>query len=142
MTRRRPRTDDCWTTMLPVVLVATLTVSLSGCGDSRSSQQSATSGTPHSPITAVQSTSTAPAVPTTLGGLSGSASKQACLQDARLVQQASDVFVAKHGQAAASMDALVADGELRAVPSTDHGYVITYDAAVGKVTAAGACEVS
>jgi competence protein ComGC len=79
--------------------------------------------------------------PTTLGGFAGAASRQACAEDARLVQQASDAYQVKNGHPAASIEVLVSNGDLRSSPSTSHGYVISYDAQNGKVTATGACDV-
>jgi hypothetical protein len=69
----------------------------------------------------------------------GKASQQACLADAQLVQQASDIYQTSRGQYAATIDALVAAGLVRAAPSTNHGYLVTYDPATGRVTAVGAC---
>jgi hypothetical protein len=77
--------------------------------------------------------------PSTYGGVVGKASRQACLEDARTAQQASDLYQAAQSHPAASLDALVADGFLRSKPSLDHGYVISYDPATGKVTATGIC---
>ena len=77
--------------------------------------------------------------PTTYGGIFAKAAKQACLADAQTVQQASESYQLSHQQFAPSIGALVAPGLIRSAPSTDHGYVITYDAATGKMTAAGNC---
>jgi hypothetical protein len=76
---------------------------------------------------------------TTYGGIPGRAEAAACLADARTAQQASYIYAGRHGQPASSLNALVAEGELRAAPSASHGYIITYDSATGKVQATGAC---
>ena len=76
---------------------------------------------------------------TTFGGIPGGAQTAACAEDARSVQQASDFYLATHAAPAPSMAALVEDGHLKEVPSTTHGYVISYDARTGRVSAGGAC---
>jgi hypothetical protein len=76
---------------------------------------------------------------TTFGGIPGAAQSVACAQDARTLQQASDLYLASHDGPAASIDALVAAGEIGSAPSNTHGYVISYDPTTGKVSAAGAC---
>lgn len=76
---------------------------------------------------------------TTYGGTPGAAQAIACTQSAKTLQQAADFYAASHGGPAASIDALAADGLIQAAPPTDNGYVVSYDATTGKVTAAGAC---
>jgi hypothetical protein len=109
-----------------VAIVATLFV-LSGCGSGGGG------------ATATSSTTSASTTPTTFGGIPGTAQALACAQDARTLQQASAFYLAANGAAAASIDALVAAGAIKAAPSSTHGYVITYDPRSGKVTATGAC---
>jgi hypothetical protein len=111
-------------------LALLVVVTLVGCGGSP--------GGTKPPVIAA-STSGPSSVPTTFGGIAGKAEKVACLSDAQLVQQASDLFATTHGHPAASMAELVAAGNLRETPSDTHGYVITYDRATGKVTASGVC---
>ena len=77
----------------------------------------------------------------TFGGTPGAAQRVACEQDVRTFQQASDMYAASHGSLAPSIDALIADGGVSGPPSSDHGYVIAYDAATGHVSATGACTV-
>jgi hypothetical protein len=95
------------------------------------------------PPAAGPTTSSAPpaATITTFGGTPGAAQAAACTEDARAVQQASDLYAASRGGPAPSLDALVAAGVLRAAPSTTHGYVIRYDGASGHVSAEGACTI-
>ena len=87
------------------------------------------------------SPTTKAATVTTFGGIPGAAQRLACANDARQLQQVSDYYKALHGQPAPSLRTFVEDGSIDHVPTNDHGYVITYDAATGKVMAAGACMV-
>jgi hypothetical protein len=111
-------------------LALLVAVALAACGGS--------SGGTKPPVIAA-STPEPNSVPTTFGGIAGKAEKVACLSDAQLVQQASDLYATTHGHPAASMAELVATGNLRIAPSDTHGYVIAYDPATGKVSASGAC---
>lgn len=108
-------------------------VALAACGSSGSAPRRSTS-------TSTAAAAAATTV-TTFGGAPGAAQAVACRQDARLVQQASDLYAAQHDGPAPSVDALVAAGVLGAAPSTDHGYLIRYDAATGHVSAQGACTI-
>ena len=121
------------TTAIVSCLLVALTTA--GCGNG-SAHPTATL-----PTAAPRPSTTTVVTPTTLGGSAGAASRQACQEDARLVQQASDAYQLKNGHPAASIDVLVADGALRSAPSTAHGYVISYDGRNGTVTATGACDV-
>jgi hypothetical protein len=100
-------------------------------------------GSPRTTVTAKPSStpSSVPATPTTFGGIFGKASKQACLADFDTVRTASDEYRLLHGHPALSIGALIQDGDLRAAPSTNHGYVIGYQPTTGTVTAVGVCTV-
>ena len=99
------------------------------------------SGSSSKPPVTTRPATTVAATPTTFGGIPGAAQTEACRTDAQTVQEASDAYAVVHGRPAANIDALVADGRLRAAPSSDHGDVIGYDAATVHVTARGACTV-
>lgn len=77
--------------------------------------------------------------PVTFGGIAGLAESARCSADARSMQEAADAYRATHAHPAPSAEALVGDGELRHLPATQHGYVISYDPRSGQVTASGAC---
>ena len=109
------------------VLIAVACIALTECSGSSASR---------APVTTAPAAST---TPVTVGGVPGSAERQACHADVESVQAASDAFTAQHGHPAASVAALVAAGVLRAAPTTGHGYAIDYDPASGKVSAQGVC---
>jgi hypothetical protein len=103
------------------VAVAVVVVSCGGGGESGSS------------------TTTGATTVTTFGGVPGAAQRLSCENDARQLQQLSDYYKALHGEPAPSLQTFVDDGAIDAVPTNDHGYVIEYDAATGRVSASGAC---
>ena len=111
-----------------VVAIAVAVPLLGACGGGGSSKE-------HAKSTATTHATTV----TTYGGVPGAAQRLACTNDARQLQQLSDYYKALHGQPAPSLQTFVDDGSIDHVPSNDHGYVIRYDAANGKITATGAC---
>lgn len=106
-----------------VALIAVLVVTACGGGDDAPSSDTRSDST----------------TITTFGGIAGGAQSLACARDARALEKAADLYTALHGEPAPSIETLVADGMLEEVPANNHGYVLTYDGATGKVSAAGAC---
>ncbi|HZT65287.1 MAG TPA: hypothetical protein VFA11_05815 [Acidimicrobiales bacterium] len=120
----------------PLVFSAAVGLCLSACGGTAAAtSRTASRSSPTTSATPPRSTVT------TYGGFVGAAATQACLEDARQAQQASDFYAGEHGSPAPSLAALVQAGILRQAPATGHGYVIAYDPSTGKVTASGACTV-
>jgi ABC-type glycerol-3-phosphate transport system substrate-binding protein len=107
-----------------VVLVAGV-VALGACGGDGS------------PTVATTTTSEASTTVATFGGTPGAAQELACSQSVQTIQQASDLYTATHGAPAPSMDQL----PIERPPTNNPGYVITYDAATGRVSATGACTI-
>ncbi len=70
-----------------------------------------------------------------VGGITDRGTASACKADKKNVEIASEAFFAKNNAYAASMPALVTANFLREVPTTTNGYVISYVAATGAVTA-------
>jgi prepilin-type N-terminal cleavage/methylation domain-containing protein len=84
-----------------------------------------------------------------VGGITDRGNASACKADAKNVEIASEAYFAKNASYATAIDdathtatTLVGATLLREAPSTTNGYTVTYTAATGKVTAAGACTVS
>lgn len=107
------------------VLIFAGGVALGACGGNGSS------------TVATTTTSEASTTVATFGGTPGAAQSLACTQSVQTIQQASDFYVASHGTPAASMDQL----PIEQPGASNPGYVITYDAATGHVSASGACTV-
>ena len=130
---------------LVTMVVASLVMSLVACGPGATGGGSTPAAASTTAAAAGSTGPSRPAAtggsspPTTYGGIVGSAARQACQADVRVVTDASAAFTARHGEPAPSLQALVADGELRELPATGSGYAISYDARTGAVSAAGAC---
>ena len=110
-----------------MVAVVAAIVSAAACGGSADHSSSDTTAKP--PSTTV----------VTFGGVPGVAQRIACQSDAQQFQRLSDYYKTLHGQPAPGLQTFVDDGAIDHVPTNDHGYVIEYDAATGRVTAKGAC---
>ena len=111
-----------------LLFVAIAALLVGACGGGGGSDTKATSTTTSEATTVV-----------TYGGVPGAAQRVACESDVRQLQQLSDYYKTLHGQPAPSLQTFVDDGSIDHVPTNDHGYVIAYDAATGKVGATGAC---
>jgi hypothetical protein len=108
------------------IAVAVVAFVLVGCGGGDDESSTPTTRRPSTTVT-------------TYGGIPGVAQGRSCEQDVRTLQQVSDFYKASHGAPAPSLQTFVDDGTIESLPGNDHGYVISYDASTGKVSAAGAC---
>ena len=72
-----------------------------------------------------------------VGGITDKGNLSACKADVKTVEVASEAYRAQNGSYAADIPALKAANFLRDLPSTNHGYTVTYSSADGSVSATG-----